>query len=189
MNPPNVSPTIELTNERLLLRVPTERDVDALFGAVEESIDEVGRWMPWCAHGYSREGAASFIQSQEPAWSEGRAYSFVVFDRSTGQLVSCCGLNHLDWQNRRANLGYWMRRSAWGRGVAPAAARLVAEFGFRELQLDRIEIVAATGNVASQRVAEKVGAVREGIARKRCRVGELTHDAVIFSLVREDLGL
>ncbi len=42
MNPPNVSPTIELTNERLLLRMPSDGDVDALFAAIEESIDELG---------------------------------------------------------------------------------------------------------------------------------------------------
>ncbi len=187
MNPPNIEPTIELANELLLLRLPTAGDVDALFAAVEESIDELGRWMPWCAEGYTRDGAATFVEGQGTAWREGREYSFAVFEQRTSHLVGCCGLNQLDWQNRRANLGYWVRRSARGRGAAASAAQLVAEFGFRELLLVRIEIIAATENVASQRVAEKVGAVREGIARKRCQVGEITHDAVMFSLVREDL--
>ena len=186
MNSPAVSPTIELANELLLLRLPRASDVDALFAAVKESIDELSRWMPWCAGGYTRDGAAMFVEGLCAAWHEGREYSFAVFERRTGQLVGCCGLNQLDGQNRRANLGYWIRRSARARR-GRIGARLAAEFGFRELQLDRIEIIVATENIASQRVAEKIGAIREGIARRRCRVGEITHDAVMFSLVREDL--
>jgi RimJ/RimL family protein N-acetyltransferase len=145
--------------------------------------------MPWCAEGYTRDGALAFVGSQDTAWRERREYSFAIIEEPSGTLLGGCGLNHFDWQNRRANMGYWVRNSSRGRGVAPAAARLVAAFGFRELELDRIEIIAATGNLASQRVAEKTGAVREGVARKRYRVGSKIHDAVVFSLVRDDLGL
>jgi RimJ/RimL family protein N-acetyltransferase len=74
-----------------------------------------------------------------------------------------------------ANLGYWVRTSETGRGIASKATRLVAQFGFAELGLQRIEILAAVGNVASQRVAEKAGAVRECVARKRLLInGEKT---------------
>ena len=53
--------------------------------------------------------------------------------------------------------------------------------------MKRIEIVAAVGNRRSQRVAEKVGAAREGILRNRLKIGEVWHDAVMFSLVPDDL--
>jgi RimJ/RimL family protein N-acetyltransferase len=189
MSKPDISPAFELSNDKLLLRLPREKDVDALFAAVNESIDELEVWMPWCADGYTRDDALAFISSQDAARRERREYCFAVIERPSATLLGSCGLNHFDWQNRRANMGYWVRNTARTRGVASAAARLVAEFGFRELGLDRIEIIAATENLASQRVAEKIGAVREGVARKRCRVGSRIHDAVVFSLVRDDLGL
>jgi RimJ/RimL family protein N-acetyltransferase len=85
------------------------------------------------------------------------------------------------------NLGYWVRTSAAGRGVASKASRLVARFGFEELGLHRIEILAAVSNVASQRVAEKIGAAREGVLRKRLLIRGEPQDAVMFSLVPEDL--
>jgi RimJ/RimL family protein N-acetyltransferase len=71
-----------------------------------------------------------------------------------------------------------------GRGVAPAAVRLVAEHAFRETDLVRLEIVCAVGNVRSQRVAEKAGAVREGVLRNRLLLPSGPSDAVMFSLVR-----
>jgi RimJ/RimL family protein N-acetyltransferase len=63
----------------------------------------------------------------------------------------------------------------------------VAKFGFAELGLQRIEILAAIPNIASQRVAEKAGAVREGVLRKRLLIRGVSQDAVMFSLVAEDL--
>jgi ribosomal-protein-serine acetyltransferase len=62
----------------------------------------------------------------------------------------------------------------------------VARFGFEELKLNRIEIVVATGNHRSQKVAEKVGAVCEGVLRRRLMVRETIYDAVMFSLVPAD---
>jgi ribosomal-protein-serine acetyltransferase len=63
----------------------------------------------------------------------------------------------------------------------------VARFGFNELKLNRIEIVVAVRNTASLRVAEKVGATREGVLRSRLVAHGQIHDAVMFSLIRGDL--
>ena len=70
-----------------------------------------------------------------------------------------------------------------------AAVRLTAEFGFRELGLHRVEIVAAVGNDASQRAAQKAGATREGVLRNRIVLRGEVLDAVMFSLIPQDLGL
>jgi ribosomal-protein-serine acetyltransferase len=93
-------------------------------------------------------------------------------------------VNHIDKANRMANLGYWVRTSATGCGVAPSAARLLADWAFRETDLVRLEIVCAVGNVRSQRVAERVGAVREGVLRQRLAIPGGHSDAVMYSLVR-----
>jgi RimJ/RimL family protein N-acetyltransferase len=74
-----------------------------------------------------------------------------------------------------------------GRGVASAATRLLARYGFETLGLKRIEIVIAAGNLASLRVAEKVGAEREGLLRNRIYVNNKWHDAFMHSLIPSDL--
>jgi ribosomal-protein-serine acetyltransferase len=96
------------------------------------------------------------------------------------------GINFINRVHQVGNLGYWVRTSAVGNGVASTGARLVAQFGFEQLGLHRIEILAAVPNVASQRVAEKVGAVREGVLRKRLFIHGQSRDAVLFSLIYED---
>jgi len=79
-------------------------------------------------------------------------------------------------------------RSSWtSRGVATASSRLIAGFGFDHLGLNRVEIVVAKENLASIRVAEKAGAKREGELRSRITVRDSVYDAVLFSLIPQDL--
>ncbi len=66
---------------------------------------------------------------------------------------------------------------------------MLARYGLTDLGFKRIEIVVATDNHPSQRAAEKTGALREGVARKRLLLQSQPHDAVIYSLVAEDFGL
>jgi ribosomal-protein-serine acetyltransferase len=80
-----------------------------------------------------------------------------------------------------------VRTGQTGKSVATKAARLAARFGFEQLRLNRIEILAAVDNVGSQRVAERVGAIREGVLRRRLLIRGQAQDAVMFSLVPEDM--
>ena len=76
------------------------------------------------------------------------------------------------------------RTSATRKGVATAAVRKLAQFAFRETNFARLEIVVALGNVASRRVATKVGAVPEGVAHGRLYAHGSSHDAVVYALLR-----
>jgi len=178
---------IELIEGPLLIRPYREEDANALYDAVRESLSEVSRWLPWCHENYSIEESKEFVGSREKAAHEGEWYSFAVFEREGSKFLGGVGLNFFNHVHQMANLGYWVRTSSAGRGVATNATRAVARFGFEELGLQRIEIVAAVGNLSSQRVAEKAGAVREGVLRKRLLIRGQAEDAVLFSLVREDL--
>src|SRR5438876_1019870 len=62
-----------------------------------------------------------------------------------------------------ANVGYWVRTSQTGQGIATAAVRLIAWFGFEDLGLLRLELLIAADNPASRRIAEKVGATFERV--------------------------
>ena len=76
---------------------------------------------------------------------------------------------------------------ARGRGVAAQATRALCEWAIRDHGFERVQLFAATGNAASQRVAEKAGFVREGVARNACCVPDGRADMVLFSLVPQDL--
>ena len=168
----------------LAIRVFREGDAEHVFAAVRESMADVSVWMAWCHSGYGLAEARGWVAAQKSLAAQGGAYAFGIW--SGERYLGTCGLNQNNQANRFANVGYWVRTSAMGRGVAPAAVRLLAEFAFQKTDLIRLEIVCAVGNLRSQRVAEKAGAHREGVLRDRLILPNGPSDAVMFSLLRKE---
>lgn len=160
------------------------RDAPAVFRAVDESRVEVSRWMDWCRPTYALRDAEDWIRSSLDGYEDGTCFQFGIFGGR--RFLGSCGLSRVDRDADVANLGYWVRTSAAGQGIAPDAALRVISWAFANTDLERIEILAAVGNRRSQRVAEKIGAVKEGVLRRRLAVFGRHHDAVIYSVVRGD---
>ncbi len=179
---------IEIVDDRLRLRPWQDDDAMALLEAARESVDTVGRWLPWCHAGYSFEDAAHWIDHCRSGLAAGDHFAFAVFDKWSGALMGGVGLSQRDRVYRRANLGYWVRESRQRQGVSTAAVHLVAKFGFETLGLIRIEIVVLPLNQASRRVAEKSGAAFEGISRQRLLISGDARDAAVYALLPNDLG-
>jgi len=167
----------------LTLRFPETGDAEPILEAVRESLPELQRWMSWCHLEYSLADASKWISSQAQAREAGSAFEFLIVGAHSRPL-GVCGINCINTGNRFANLGYWVRSSEIGRGIAVQAVKLVARWSFEHTDLQRLEIVTAVGNEASQRVAGKAGALREGTLRSRLCIHGTFHDAVIHSIIR-----
>lgn len=111
----------------ILIRPFRAEDIGAVYEAVRESIREVSPWLPWCHPDYRVEEARAFITSCDEAWKNDTGYGFGVFDSQTGKFLGGVGLSQINHLHRMVNLGYWVRTTAAGCGVASRAARLVAE--------------------------------------------------------------
>jgi len=160
-------------------------DVDALYEATVESIGEVYPWQDWCHPGYQRSEMAEWVEAQPERWESG-IHSFVIEDVATGTVLGSTGVNRIDTRHRNANLGYWVRPSWTRRGVATRATYLTARFAFEDLDLIRAGITAAVDNLASRRVAERVGASFEGALRHGLMIQGEGRDAALYSLIRDD---
>ena len=176
----------ELSGESIIIRRHRPDDKDLMYDALRESLDELIEWMSWCHPDLSRNETVERSESRDKAWNGREEYSFLIIDKRTGLFAGACGLNDISKTNNYANLGYWVRTSATGKGYATSAVRLLTSFGFEDAGFHRLEIIAAVDNKASQRVAEKAGAQREGILRNRLTIHGKLHDAVSYSLMPED---
>lgn len=101
-----------------------------------------------------------------------------------GEAVGGIGVRIGEAEFRRCGeLGYWLSEACWGRGFATAAVRAVVPYAMRRFGLIRLQAYAVVENRASQRVLEKAGFVREGVARSRAVKGDRIEDHALYALV------
>jgi RimJ/RimL family protein N-acetyltransferase len=181
-------PSFPLPPSSLLVRPWLPEDADALFAAAGESVQSVGRWLPWCREGYRRDDSVAWIAHAQASWQLEEMFAFAIVDTLDGSVAGGVGLNQFSRQHRSANLGYWIRQARQGQGIAPRAVPSVARFGFQSLGLVRVEIIAAENNLPSRRCAEKAGARFEGIGRQKLLIDETPHDAAVYALIPADLA-
>ncbi|MCK6602567.1 MAG: GNAT family N-acetyltransferase [Bacteroidetes bacterium] len=175
-----------LTGDRISLRRLTRKDSLILFRAIRDSIPSLHPWMPWATLSYQESDTLAYLAWTEKAWEDKSDFSFGIFDNEIGNLTGGCGLNQFDWLNLKANAGYWVTSARTGSGIATEAARLVVQFGFSDLGLHRIEILASSENLASLSVARKTGAAYEARLKDRVLLNGKWHDGDLFSLINPE---
>jgi ribosomal-protein-serine acetyltransferase len=172
---------------RLELRPFRRRDLDPVLEAIAASLPELEKWLPWAHRGYGRAEAMRFLRDSGAAWAEGRAFDFAI--RARGEADRHIG-NISVWptsqRERAGEIGYWVRSDAAGAGIATEAAALVTDVAFNELGMHRVTLRIAVGNRASERVAEKLGYVKEGLLREEVLVRGSWLDHTLWAMLEGD---
>ncbi|WP_431966055.1 GNAT family N-acetyltransferase [Actinacidiphila sp. bgisy160] len=186
MTETNVFPDTVLRTERLLLRPFTPDDAHDTWASCADP--ETQRWLP-LPRPYTRKDATAWCTTGSHALREsGDGIHFAVAGPDDGRLLGTVGLKRTDWRVRTSEAGYWVAPWVRGRGVATEATRALAAWLLSDQGFQRLELRAATGNIASQRVAVKAGLRREGVLRNAGFVHTGRVDLVVFSLVPGDLA-
>jgi ribosomal-protein-serine acetyltransferase len=186
--PPPVSRDVRLAGGEVELRPLEVEHAVAFDEAVRESAAELEATMPWWRPDATVADQETWARFTRDAWAQGTLYAFVVLG-GDGRLLGACSLEGVDRRRSSANLSYWVRTSAAGRGVARTAARLLAGWGVGPLGLHRVEISMVTSNAASRAAAAASGAVAEGVLRNKARWGGQSYDMAVFSFVPADFDL
>ena len=170
---------MELRDGELVLRPWTEDDVAAIVAGCNDP--EIARWIPPIPYPYTEQDARAFLRG-EVAPADYRLAMTV--DRV---VVGGIGMG-VNSHNYRGTIGYWVAASARGKGICTRALRVLARHALDELRLQRVDLITDPDNVASQRVAEKVGFQREGVLRAHLRHPDgRVRDSVMFSLLPGEL--
>jgi len=167
----------------LCIRPFRSADAPAFVAAALESLPTVGAWMPWCHDDYSADEANAWFAICAKNLEVKAAYDVAILSSDESEFLGGISINQLNRQHNFGNIGYWVRQARQRQGVASRAVQTIADFGFRDLKLTRLEIVVSEDNVASRRVAEKVGAVFECLACNRLLVSGKPRRAAVYSLV------
>ena len=169
-----------LRGDGVVLRTWHRADGPALV-ALLDGDDEIRRRLPIIPQPYTRADAEEYLAGTRVALTDGAAVGLAVV--ADGRLAGSIDLRRGDV--RTGQVGYWVAAGFRGRGLASAATRLLSDFGFEELGLDRIEVNAAVANAASRRVAERAGFELEGVRRAWQVVHGVPTDFALYSRLAE----
>jgi RimJ/RimL family protein N-acetyltransferase len=174
---------MNLHDDAIVLRPWRMEDAPAVEAACRDP--EIPHWIPFVPRPYTRADAETYLQGCIESGAE--RHSFAIVDAATGGLLGSIDMG-VNTREYRGHIGYWVAAPARGHGVCTRALRLASRWALDELELQRLELITDPDNVASQRVAEKVGFRREGVLRAHLRHPDgRIRDSVMFSLLPGEL--
>lgn len=169
--------------KRLIARRFEPRDLEAFVAM--RSDPEVARYQSWDSYGETE--ARAFLQDiasrqpGQPGW-----FQFALENCETGEFPGDCGLRIMEHDQRLAQIGYTIVRDSWGKGFATEAVSALAAYAFAAFSLHRITASVDPRNLASCRVLEKAGFVKEAHFRKSEWFKGQWADDVIYARLRAD---
>jgi len=157
-----------------------------LFRAVEETRAFLEPWLPWVPFYDSPDASLRYTEACEADWSMGAALRFSLRLRDETDVIGVITLESCSDLHRHCDLGYWLGKAYTGRGLMTEAAGRILSFAFETINMHRIRCAAAEENAPSQRVIERLGFAREGVAREAERVKGQWMTHIVYSRLATD---
>jgi ribosomal-protein-serine acetyltransferase len=159
-------------------------DARPLLALIDANREHLAPWLPWPELIKSPQDAQEFIRMSLQGMANHNAYKCVVL--ADGMACGLVSLHWMNWGNRSAGMSYWLGKAHEGQGIAAAACRILEHQAFADLELNKIEIHVAAGNLRSHRLAERLGYAKDGVLRQAEFLCGQYVDHVIYSKLRQE---
>ena len=175
-------PKLPIRTARLELRPLREEDVAALFEI--HSDPQAMRY--WDAPAWKSDERGRAMVARDLALTTREHLRLGIELAATGKLLGTCSLWNINAPSRRAEIGYILRPQGWGQGYMHEALSALLDYGFTEMDLNRVEADTDPRNERSTRLLERLKFAREGLFRERCIVDGEISDSAMYGLLRRD---
>jgi ribosomal-protein-alanine N-acetyltransferase len=164
------------------VRLPKPGDATALYRLGSDP--EVTKWFSWGPYQETAE-ARAYLDRLPDQRETGRQLDLLLVHQRLGP-IGITGLSDFSYRDRRACVGTWLGRDAWGSGANGESKRLMAYLAFEVLDLARLGAYVDVGNERSRRALKKAGFVEEGVLRGWQRRDGQQSDVISCSLLAGD---
>lgn len=189
--PAATSLSTRIETERLVLRPPRTADVPRMRHALRKNAAHLQPWSVAPSPGQDPSSLAAVSRSimrHRREWRQGQAYVLLIVPRDCDTQVigrvALGGILRGAFQN--AYLGYWIDADHQNKGLMTEAVRAATTFAFASGALHRIQAAVMPSNAPSQRVLEKVGYRREGVALRYLCIAGSWQDHVLYALTADE---
>ena len=174
-----------LETKRLVLRTLAATDAEAIFRIFSDA--EVTRFYAWETFTHIEQAQQLLARTAE-LYQRQEAIRWGLILKGEQGVIGTCGYTRWNRENNWGMIGYDLERRYWGQGLMSETIRQVIRFGFKEMDLHRIEATVIAGNRASMNVLSKAGFREEGVMRERSYHQQQFQDVHLFALLRQEFS-
>ena len=156
----------------------------ATFKLINANRHHLRQWLPWVDNMRTIENFEAYIQKSKKEKEAGTDFGFVIMFNNT--IAGRIGLHNIDRQNKTASIGYWLGAEFEKNGIITKCCKAIIDFGFTQLDLNRIEIRCAIENYKSKAVPERLNFKQEGILKQAEFVNNKILDLHVYALLKEE---
>ncbi len=161
-------------------------DAEELFHLTISSKSYLKEWLGWLDYTQKVEDSAQFIKLTLQGMIETGGYPKSVAIIYQKKIVGTIGFNEIDKTNSIGKIGYWLGEVYQGKGIMKKALNAIVDYGFKSINLNRIEIRVATENQKSRALPVNLGFVEEGRIRQAEWLYDHYVDHIVYGLLKEE---
>ena len=169
-----------MVDEGLELRQTVPEDAEEMFAVVDANRKYLREWLPWLDNTNSPDDETVFINGLLEEYRKGEGVNYAI--RLDGRFIGGMSLNWIDRGNRGCGVGYWLSEEFTGQGIVTRCCGRLMDHCFDDLGFHRFVLEAATENIASRAVAERIGMRLEGITKDREWLYDHYVDSALYAI-------
>lgn len=170
-------------NKEVILQLRDERHAQETFDLIKKN-KHLREWMQWYEVVKTLKDSINNIEGNIEDWEMKTDYHLGIFYQE--QMVGMISLHGINYLANKAAIGYWLDKDYEGKGIITSSVRVLLEYGFNELGLNRIEIGAAVTNTRSRLIPERLGFTLEGILRKNMLLNGVYLDMAMYGMLKSE---
>lgn len=156
----------------------------AIFTHKNRNREQLRQWLPWVDATLTAEDTKKYLEGELENFKNKKTADFGVWYENA--WVGSMGFNQIDLINEWAEIGYWLDKDYEGKGIMTECVKAMINYGFNDLNLNRIQIRCSNLNLRSKAIPERLGFVLEGTLRQdHKRNGEFS-DSLTFGLLKKE---
>ncbi|MDQ2720678.1 MAG: GNAT family N-acetyltransferase [Bacteroidota bacterium] len=175
---------IIIVDENIKLELTTEKFATELFVVIDTNRKHLSEFLPWVDNMKTEDSFKQYLKNCETLYKEKKEVSFIIIinDNPVGRI----GLHHLNQQNKIGSIGYWIDKNAEGKGIITKSCLKLIDYGFQDINLNRIEIKVSIKNFKSQAIPIKLNFKKEGVLRQAEFVNNEFIDLFLYSMLKDE---
>lgn len=157
---------------------------EEIFKSINSNREHLSKYLPWVDSSKTVDDTREFIQASKKQNSLNNGFNTGIWYK--GDYAGTIGFHSIDKDIKAISIGYWLDEKFVGKGLMTKACKVLIDYAFEILQMNRVEIRCAEDNYKSRAIPQRLGFIQEGIIRDDELIDGEYLNSVVYGMLKKD---